>query len=235
MFKRVVLMGHPFFGPPSLPVDVSPEEEEEAPQKNPQPDLDEELAKLPQPKEKYKWYYSTPSVSEEMPPPSGLRNSLRGYFHLKSADAHYDPKPIAAMPAQELDKLPHYYIMPLHLGMRATIAQDRTPEDSSNMRQKAHRWLPDSDLPVYVDEFSRNGFQGRLNWYRVSTNPDLQKNLDIFAGQRIEVPCLFMVGTKDWLLHQTPDNIDRMKKACPAASWTSHVGESRPLCAAGAT
>ncbi|KAL9599568.1 MAG: hypothetical protein Q9179_003510 [Wetmoreana sp. 5 TL-2023] len=208
MFKKVILMGHPFFGIP-FPSDVA-----ETSQTDTQPDLDDELAKLPQPKKHYRQYYSTPSASTEMSPTSGLKDFLRGYFHLKSADAHNHPQPITAMTAQELDQLPHYYIMPLHLGMRDTVARDMTAEEQSNMQRRYQRWLPDADLQVYVDEFGRTGFQGGLNWYRVTTDPELQKDLDIFAGKQIEVPCLFMVGMKDWLLHQTPDTVARMKRAC---------------------
>ncbi|KAL8806358.1 MAG: hypothetical protein Q9182_001388 [Xanthomendoza sp. 2 TL-2023] len=214
MFGRVILMGHPFFGIPAFAIDASPREEEAAAQKVPQLDIHEELAKLPQPKKHYRWYYSTASASDDMSPPSGLQDFLRGYFHLKSADAHNDPQPIGTTTALELDKLPHYYIMPLHVGMRDTIAQSMTSEEQSNMLERSQRWLPDSDLQVYVDEFARTTFQGGLNWYRVTTDPALQRDLDIFAGKKMVVPCLFMAGTKDWLLHQTPNSLERMKEAC---------------------
>ncbi|KAL8696243.1 MAG: hypothetical protein Q9224_002897 [Gallowayella concinna] len=214
MFLSVILLGHPFFGIPTFAFDTNPQEVEVATRKDPQPDIHEELAKLPQPKKHYRWYYSTAPASDDMSSPTGLKDFLRGYFHLKSADARNNPQPITATTAQELDKLPHYYIMPLHLGMRDTIAQSMTSEEQTNMLQRSQRWLPDSDLQVYVDEFARTAFQGGLNWYRVSTDPALQRDLDIFAGKKIEVPCLFMVGTKDWLLHQTPDTVARMKKAC---------------------
>ncbi|KAI4169518.1 MAG: hypothetical protein LQ343_005658 [Gyalolechia ehrenbergii] len=214
MFKRVVVMGLPFLGTPALPFAINGEEQAEASQDVSQPDLHKELARLPHPKKHYRWYYSTPTADTEMSPPSGLKDFLRGYFHLKSADAHNDPQPIAESTAQELDKLPPYYIMPLHLGMRDTISQAMTPEETSNMESRCQRWLPDSDLQLYVDAFERTGFQGGLNWYRVSTNPALQKDLDIYAGKKIEVPCMYMVGRKDWLLHQTPNAVERMKQAC---------------------
>ena len=35
-----------------------------------------------------------------------------------------------------------------------------------------------------------------------------------FAGKKLDVPCLYMVGTKDWLLHQTLNTIERLKAAC---------------------
>ncbi|KAL8716328.1 MAG: hypothetical protein Q9220_000233 [cf. Caloplaca sp. 1 TL-2023] len=208
MFKRVVLMGHPFFGTPSLPREAATSYGE------PQSDLHEQLAKLPQPKKHYRWYYSTPSAAAEMSPPESLKSFLHGYFHLKSADAYNSPQPISAMTAEELDRLPPYYIMPLHLGMRDTVTQAMTSQEQQNMHSACQRWLPDSDLQVYVDEFARTGFQGGLNWYRVSTDPALQKDLDVFAGKKMEVPCLYLVGTKDWLLHQTPNPIERMREAC---------------------
>ncbi|KAL8907306.1 MAG: hypothetical protein Q9207_001483 [Kuettlingeria erythrocarpa] len=214
VFKKVVLMGHPFLGIPTLPFSTSPEEEAVASKQEPQPDLHAELAKLPKPKKHYRWYYSTPDAAAEMSPGFGLKAFLRGYFHLKSADAYNDPQPIVALTAQELDKLPPYYIMPLHLGMRETIAEAMNPDESSNMDRKCQRWLPDADLEVYVNEYARTGFQGGLNWYRVSTDSALQKDLDLYTGKKLEAPCLYMVGRKDWLLHQTPNPLERMEKAC---------------------
>lgn len=214
MFRNVVLIGHPFLGTPALPFDTGPGEEAVASRQEPQPDLHAQLAKLPRPKKHYRWYYSSLDAAAEMSQGSGLKDFLRGYFHLKSADAYNNPQPIAALTAQELDKLPPYYIMPLHLGMRETIAEAMTPDERSRVDRKCQRWLPDADLQVYVDEFARTGFQGGLNWYRVSTDPALQQDLDIYAGKKLEVPCLYMVGTKYWLLHQTPNPLERMKKAC---------------------
>lgn len=206
-------MGLPFLGTAALPHETNAEEAEIS-QEVLQPDIHEELVRLPQPKKHYRWYYSSSSANEEMSQPSGLKDFLRGYFHLKSADANSDPQPIAALTAQELDKLPLYYIMPLHLGMRDTVSQAMTPEEIANMQSSCQRWFTDSDLQVYVDAFKRTGFQGGLNWYRVSTDPAMQKDLDIYSGKKIEVPCLYIVGVKDWLLHQIPNAIEQMKQAC---------------------
>ena len=40
------------------------------------------------------------------------------------------------------------------------------------------------------------------------------EELDVFAGKKLDVPCLYMVGTKDWLLHQILNTIERLKAAC---------------------
>ncbi|KAI4203764.1 MAG: hypothetical protein LQ350_001590 [Teloschistes chrysophthalmus] len=210
MFKKTVIMGHPFFGIPTA------EEKSRPSPFDPPSNLKEDLAKLPQPKKHYRHYYSTASASAEMSPPSGMKEFLGGYFHLKSADPlHNDLQPITAMTAEELNKLPSYYLMPLHLGMRDTIAQSMTSEEKSNMHLHQPRWLPPSDVQVYADEWSRTGFQGGLNWYRVATDAELmRKDLQGLEGKRIEIPCLYVVGVKDWILHQNVDTVARMRRAC---------------------
>lgn len=56
-------------------------------------------------------------------------------------------------------------------------------------------WLGADDLAAYVKAFAASGFRGGLNWYRnLDRNWHLQK---AFAGKRIEVPALYMVGERD--------------------------------------
>ena len=223
MFRKVALLGLPFVGPPKLPFNTSPEEEEPRAKY----DLHEELKRLDPPRKHYRWYYSTAEANKEMAPREGLFEFLRGYFHLKSADAYSDPRPIQSLTANDLAILPNYYVMPLELGMRDTVAQDMTEEESKNMREKSTRWLPDAELDIYANEFGRTGFQGALNWYRVTTNPDLQKDVDIFAGKKIEVPLLYITGTKDWLTYQQPGSIEKMREACSdlrGVRWVENAG-----------
>lgn len=223
IFRKVVLLGHPFLGSPKLPFDVAPEEEGLLAKG----DLHEELRQLNPPRKHYRWYYSTAEANREMSPEKGLSEFMRGYFHLKSADAHNNPRPIKEMNAKELAILPHYYVMPLELGMRDTIAQDMTEEENKKMRERSQLWLSDTDLNVYVNEFGRTGFQGGLNWYRVMTNPELQKDVDIFAGKKIEVPLLYITGAKDWLVYQHPGSIDKMRQACSdlrGVKWIEDAG-----------
>lgn len=161
-----------------------------------------------------------------MAPQEGLSDFLRGYFHLKSADAHNDPRPIKEMTAKELEILPHYYVMPLELGMRNTVAQDMTGEEFKKMREKSPQWFPDAELDVYVNEFGRTGFQGGLNWYRVMTNPELQRDVDVFTGKKIEVPLLYITGTKDWLIYQHPGSIEKMMGACTDFRGVKWIGDA---------
>lgn len=209
-FRHIVLMSHPFLGSPKLPFDQETSEEIALSW----PDIEKQLSGLPKPRKHYRWYYSSATADLEMSPKEGLHSFLRGYFHLKSADAPTDPKPIANWTAEELAKLPAYYVMPLDLGMRETVSQNMTEEERSRMREKSARWLPDSDLDVYVNEYGRTGFQGGLNYYRVSTHPYLTRDLDIFAAKKLEVPCLFLAGEKDWNVCQSPNAIERMRDAC---------------------
>ena len=210
LFRGIILMSHPFAGSPQLPFDTYSHGEE--PQAS--SDIHEELRKLPEPRKHYKWYYSTAAANAEMSPQKGLKEFLRGYFHLKSADASNDPHPLQAWDATELAKMPSYYIMPLHLGMREAIANDMTEEELRLAKFKGVKWLPDEDLNIYVQEFSRTGFQGGLNWYRIQTDPNMIRDLDVFSGGKIEIPCVFIAGTKDWGTYQVPGALDKMSKAC---------------------
>ena len=70
---------------------------------------------------------------------------------------------------------------------------DRLPEPD-----RLPDWIGRDELDHYVDEFSRTGFTGGLNWYRNfdrnwETTPEL-------ANAKIAVPCLFIGGTADPVL-----------------------------------
>ena len=200
LFRRVVLISHPFKGAPKLP-------EADRSQENSMPDIHHDLANLPEPRKHYKKYYSTAAANIDMSPRKGLQEFLRGYFYLKSADwSGNDPKPLKSWTATELAKMPYYYIMPLNAGMRDVVAKQ---DDSVNLS-----WLTHSELAVYTEEYDRTGFQGGLNWYRVQTDPSRLRDLDVFAGKKIEVPCLFVTGTKDWGTYQEPGVVENMGQVC---------------------
>lgn len=205
-------MSHPFKGSPSLPFNTilenySPPAKE---------DVHKDLASLPEPRKHYKWYYSTTAANDEMTnPKSELNSFLRGYFHLKSADWDGNkPYPLKAWTASELAKIPTYYVMPLYSTMREAVFSAMARESASLVRERSSRWLPDDELAVYVKEWSRNGFQGGLNWYRVGTSPDHQKDVEVFAGRKIEVPCIFVAGKSDWGTFQEPGAVEGMSRVC---------------------
>jgi pimeloyl-ACP methyl ester carboxylesterase len=56
-------------------------------------------------------------------------------------------------------------------------------------------WLTQQDIDFYVEQFTRSGFRGALNWYR-----NIDRNwalLAPWAGARVSVPALYMVGNRD--------------------------------------
>jgi pimeloyl-ACP methyl ester carboxylesterase len=76
---------------------------------------------------------------------------------------------------------------------------------------RANTWLPDSALAVYVEEYRRNGFQGGLQWYRVTTTGLYAGEQELFTGRTIDVPSLFLSGSRDWGVYQTPGAMERMQ------------------------
>ncbi|HZU90578.1 MAG TPA: alpha/beta hydrolase, partial [Stellaceae bacterium] len=177
------------------------------------PDIHMALAKLARPRKHYQWYYSTRAANAEMRDcPQGIHAFLRGYFHYKSADwPGNKPFPLAAWTAEELAKMPTYYIMDLDKGMAETVAV----EMPSPAQIAACRWLPDDELAVYSAEYARTGFQGGLNWYRSRTGGRFNAELELFSGCTIDVPSIFISGRSDWGVYQRPGAFERMQSvAC---------------------
>lgn len=57
-------------------------------------------------------------------------------------------------------------------------------------------WITEADVDVYVAEFTRSSFRGPLAWYRnVDRSWEL---LGPFAGAKVTVPALYMVGERDF-------------------------------------
>jgi hypothetical protein len=164
-YYRAILMSHPFSGVPALPFNTITDPPVPKPRKE---DIYPALAKLPSPKKHYQYYFTTPPASQEMTfPTSGMSTFLQGYFYLKSADwPGNKPRPLSSWTAEQLAQMPGYYIMPLELGMRDTIAKDMSLQapDEKEVREQQRRWLDDAELEFYVQEWSRTGFQGGLNW-----------------------------------------------------------------------
>src|SRR5438552_4334501 len=123
VFRSVALMSAPFAGPPALPFDTVSNPQ---PQGSPSPDIHEELAKLARPRKHYQWYYSTrPANADMWKARQGVHDFLRAYYHHKSADWK-DNKPfeLKGWTAEELARMPTYYIMDLGEGMAETVARE---------------------------------------------------------------------------------------------------------------
>jgi pimeloyl-ACP methyl ester carboxylesterase len=208
VFRSVALMSAPWGGPPALP--GAPQA---AASSAPAPTIHAQLAALPRPRKHYHWYYSTREANQDMwRCPQGVHSFLRAYYHHKSADWKQNrPFRLQAWSAEELAKMPTYYIMDLDQDMAQSVA----PEMPTPAEIAACQWLPEDALRVYSAEYGRNGFQGGLQWYRCRTDPRCSADLQVFSGRTIDVPSCFIAGRSDWGVYQKPGDFETMQeKAC---------------------
>ena len=137
-----------------------------------------------------------------------MRGFLRAYYHHKSADWNENkPHPLDTWTADELAKMPTYYIMDLDENIAETVAKEMPNETQI----QACTWLSDDELDIYAQEYVRTGFQGGLNWYRSRTSLTLNADKALFAGRSIDVPTCFIAGTSDWGIHQVPGAMEKMQ------------------------
>src|SRR4029077_19418324 len=113
--------------------------------------------------------------------------------------------------ADELAKLPTYYVMDLAKTMPETVAEEMPLKDEI----AANNWLPDHELAVYSAEYQRTGFQGGLQWYRCGTSGAFTAELETWSGKSIDVPSCFISGKQDWGTYQRPGVFETMQaSAC---------------------
>ena len=210
VFRSVVLMSAPFSGTPELPFDTA-NNLQTATETTKVSNLADDLAALPSPRKHYQEYYKTREANDNMQnAPQGIHAFLRGYYHFKSADWEANkPFTLKARTADQMSKMPKYYIMDLDKGMAETV----TGEMPTAAEISACKWLPDDELQVYSEEFERTGFQGGLQWYR--SGGVGSSEMELFAGRTIDQPSLFIAGANDWGSYQSPGALERMQNnAC---------------------
>ncbi|MDO9500511.1 alpha/beta fold hydrolase [Falsiroseomonas sp.] len=190
VFTRVALMSSPFAG---------------APARTSAPDVHAALAALDPPRKHYQWYYAERRAAADMDhPPQGLHAFLRAYYHHKSADwPGNTPFALTGWTAEELAKLPDYYVMPLHATMPEAVAPFMPAGEAP--------WLTDAELAIYTGEYARTGFAGGLQSYRCGTGGANAAELALFRGCRITVPATFIAGASDWGIHQFPGALAKMQ------------------------
>lgn len=183
------------------------------------------LSGLARPRKHYQLYYAGPHANAEMHgAQQGIREFLRGYYHLKSAQGATErPAPLPDFSAESLALLPTYYVMDADMGMSDTVAHAlrQCPQD-------AGAWLPAASLDVYATEFDRTGFQGGLLWYRAATSHALQQGLQLYAGLTVDVPSCFIAGDMDWGVHMLPGALEAMQAdactRCVSTRFIAHAG-----------
>jgi pimeloyl-ACP methyl ester carboxylesterase len=210
VFHSVVMMSAPFAGPPSLPFNtVEPAHGQGATEAPAAADIYTQLAALERPRKYYMRYFCTREANANMlNAPQGLHAFLRAYYHYKSADWKLNkPFPLKARTADELAKMPTYYVMDLDLGMAETVAR----EMPSAAEIAACHWLTEDELRVYSTEYGRTGFQGGLQAYRCLYDAKQIAELQLFSDRTVDVPSCFIAGESDWGVYQTPGAAEKMR------------------------
>jgi pimeloyl-ACP methyl ester carboxylesterase len=210
VFCRVALMSAPFAGPPAIGSSA----------RAPARDIASDLAALPRPRKHYHWYYATrPANGDLMASPGGLHAFFRAYYHHKSGDwAGNDVVSLKGWTAEELAKLPTYYVMDLAETMPRTVAH----EMPSAAQIAACGWMNEAEMAVYAQEYGRSGFQGGLNWYRTRfTGTNME--MEAFAGARIRIPACFIGGARDWGVQQAPGALAAMETRATADWRGTHL------------
>jgi len=217
VFKSVVLMSAPFGGAPPLPFDIA----NKPPSLRPEDPVHRELAALPRPRKHYQWYYSTRQADAEMHhAPQGVHDFLRAYYHHKSADWKANkPYALKGWSAEELAKLPTYYVMDLDKTMPETVAAEMPSAEAI----AANAWLLERELSFYSAEYARTGFQGGLQWYRCGTSGAFIGELQVFSGRSIDVPSAFIAGEQDWGTYQRPGAFEAMQSTACTRMLGAHL------------
>src|SRR5690348_772558 len=212
IFRSLTIMSSPFEGPPSLPFDTA-NGAAPPPRAITDDELDAELAKLNPPRKYYQNYQRTRGANDNMlHAPQGLHAFFRAYYHYKSADWKGNkPHPLKARTAEEMAQIPTYYVMEKDKGMAATVAPLMPSADYiANCK-----WLTEAEVDMYASEYSRTGFTGALQGYRVRRGSDPRSiaEMHTFSGRTIDVPSQFIAGKSDWGVYQTPGAVDKMRNS----------------------
>jgi pimeloyl-ACP methyl ester carboxylesterase len=144
--------------------------------------------------------------------PQGLHAFFRAYYHYKSADWKGNkPHPLRARSADEMAKIPTYYVM--ERDKAATVA----PFMPSPAEIASCNWLTEDEVAVYATEYARTEFTGALQGYRVRRGSDPKSIAEMytFSGRTIDVPSMYIAGKSDWGTYQNPGAVESMQsRAC---------------------
>ena len=69
----------------------------------------------------------------------------------------------------------------------------------------------EEELGVLSTEYTRTGFQGVLNLYRIF---DAAGDLNAFSDRTIDVPALYIGGASEWGPYQAPGVLEHMNDVC---------------------
>jgi pimeloyl-ACP methyl ester carboxylesterase len=146
------------------------------------------MRRVPEGKQIYQWYFQEPSVAEkelEADP----RLSLRMLLYSTSG----------SIPKE------HKFRYVFNLNEKVLDACTDPPQLPA--------WLKAEDLDYYAGEFSRTGFRGGLNYYRVL---DISWRETMFLiGRKLLQPTLYIVGEDDLVFELARPAVENMEKIVP--------------------
>ena len=130
----------------------------------------------------YQLYFQAPGVAEaELE--RDVRFYIRGILFSNSGDG---PLRQGSLSTGDVGMVPRDGGLRARMGTHMATPQALPP------------WITEADVDLYAAEFARTGFRGGLNWYRnIDRNWEL---LAAFAGAKVTVPALYLVGELDLTL-----------------------------------
>ena len=220
IFHKLALMSAPFPGPPDI-----------SPQPPPARSIHAELAALDRPRKHYQWYYSTRQANTQMQ--DCPRESMPSCGLLPPQERRLGRKPafrLAAWSAEELARMPTYYIMNRDRTMAETVAAEMPGEEET----AACRWLPDAELAVYAREYERNGFRAGCNGIAAAPAGGSTGSTSCSPGAASRFRPASSPARPTWGIYQAPGALEAMEDR--AADWARHLAgrRRRALGSAGA-
>ncbi len=140
----------------------------------------------------YRLYFQAPGVAEAEIE-GDLERFLRGFLYTVSGD-------IVADGARET-------------GWAGYFPKGERMVDQLLVPDALPDWITDEDVATYVEELSRNGIRGGLNWYR-NLNA-LPAVLAPFVGAVIEQPALYLAGEHDLIAGNTAEALAGVRASLP--------------------
>ncbi|CAF1184408.1 unnamed protein product [Didymodactylos carnosus] len=206
IFESLIMMSAQYSGPPPL----------DTPSRTPVIDALKHLGK-----KHYQWYFSSvkQADSDMINAKQGLKEFFRGYLYFKSAE-HPKNKNIFELKewnADELCKLPGYYVMQLESTMPETVLSN--VPDSIVLQREMSAWVTEDDLQMYSDEYQRSSFRGGLQHYKCMTSGYDQNQLKVFSGMKIKCPAMFLSGANDWGNQLEPGSMKKMGTKDVCEDW----------------
>jgi pimeloyl-ACP methyl ester carboxylesterase len=74
-------------------------------------------------------------------------------------------------------------------------------------------WITETDIDVYVAEFTRSGFRGSLNWWR-----NIDRSWELLAplaGAKVTIPALYIAGDRDFVAAVFSSSIAKQSAMVP--------------------